>query len=728
MKNSKLLAGLTVLGSALMLLAFSWPWILGDIYLEHDITANFVPFRYFYAQCLARGESYLWVPNIFSGFYLHGDGQNGMSHPLHLFLYSQFSFTTALDLEFILSYPFMFWGMILFLRRLELPANSVLFGAMLFTFSGYCMSSWLWLIHIGVIAHTPWALWAIHIVMRSERPRAIVLASLFLVFLTTSALLVGYPQMVYVMGMAEGLYALSLLRGCRQRWTIGLLLGAKLLGLMGAAIQVLPTLELLEQSTRTETSDAFRMAQSLHPYNLLCLVNPYLFHQRMYDGNGYQGIYGGTSVTLMAVWLLFRFRRLEVPRYLVGTCACIALIGLVLTLGQYGYLYRLVSSLPVLSSFRGPPRHGAMFHLGWVMLATLAFTELMHLRQKKDWVSWREMTPLFGLTLLSIGAAVFIVVLRLLPEIPESLFLYEAESAPTRNPVVGALIMCMALGAFIAAARGWRYGMVILLVFTMADLSWYGLRHRTTDRVENFIAELDVPPDNSSGYEPDWLPMYSVNGPLMKGDYRTPQGLVSLTPRKHIDYYLNPTALRLAGVGWIRARHGTNEWLDEAFAEGVEWIPLENPMPRARLVTQAQVSDDFNRDIQTVDIEKVALLSEPLMRSIGGTPGTATILDEGPGRIKIRTETDSYQLLVLTESYSEGWKIRTPGVHFIPIPVYGDFLGCVVSPSVPEIELVFMPESYRKGKTITYLTLFASVILHLSLFMGLKRRESAGEV
>lgn len=725
-KHSKVLVGLTALGSVLMLLAFSRPWFQGAIYLEHDISANFVPLRYFFAQCLQQGESYLWTSNIHSGFYLFADGQNGMAHPLHLFLYKYFSFTTALDLEFILNYPIMFMGMLLFLKRLQFPLPSVLFGAMLFTFSGYCLSSWLWLVHIGVIAHTPWVLWAIHIVMRSEKPRDIVLASFFIVLLTTSALLVGYPQMVYVMGMAEGFYALSLLRGCSRRWTIGLLLVAKILGFFGAAIQVLPTLDLLDHSLRSDTTYAFRMAQSLHPYNLLSLVNPYLFHQRMYEGNGYQGLYGGTTVTLLAVWVSLRIRRLTVSRYLVATCVLITLIGLILTLGQYGYLYRWLSALPVLSSFRGPPRHGAMFHLGWILLATLAFSELMQLRQKLQPVAWREMIPLIGLTLISIGAAVFIAAIRMLPEIPEAFAFYEIESAPTRNPIVGALLMTTALGAFIAAARGWRYGMVILLLVTMGDLSTYHLRHFTTDTVDHFIAELDVPPDDTYGYEPDWLPMYSVNAPLMKGNYRTPEGLISLTPHKHIEYLLNPTALRLAGVGWIRARHGTNAWLDEAFAAGIEWIPLEDPMPRARFVTQTQVSDDFNRDIYTTDMAQVALVSEaiPVM---DGRPGIATILDEGPGRFTLHTETDSRQLLVLTESYSPGWQITSDGKRLEPIPVYGDFLGCLVELGEHDIDMKFYPDSYRNGVFITWLSLGIALLGHLGLFVLLKRYTAKKE-
>lgn len=721
--NTRVLAGLSAGGAALMLLAFGWPLVQGEIYLEHDISANFVPLRYFFAQCLQQGESFLWIPNIHSGFYLHGDGQNGMSHPLHLFLYSNFSFTTALDLEFILSYPFMFAGVVLFLRRLQLPGPSVLFGAMLFTFSGYCMSSWLWLVHIAVIAHTPWTLWAIHIVMRSEKPREIVLASFAIVLLTASSLLVGYPQMVYVMGMAEGLFALSLLRGCRNRWMLGLLFSAKCFGLMAAAIQLLPTLDLLQQSTRNETSDVFRSEQSLHPLNLLCLVNPYLFQQRMFDGNGYQGIYGGTSATLMVAWLLLRIRKLEVSRWLVGTCAVMALVGLLLTLGKYAYLYTWISSLPLISSFRGPPRHGAMFHAGWVMLATLALTELLHLRRNALHVSWRELVPMFGLTALSIILAIFIVVLRLLPEVPEVFAMFESESAPTRNPAMGAVIMSVTMGAFVAAARGWRYGMIALLLITMADLSWYGLRHRTTDTLDNFVAGIDVPPDDTAGYEPDWLPMYSVNAPLMKGDYRTPEGLVSLTPQKRINYMADPDALRLAGVGWIRSRLGTNEWLNEAYQEGTEWIPLENPMPRARLVTRTQVSDDFDRDIHEIDFETIALL-EKALELPDGNPGTATILEEGPGRFRIRTTAESEQLLVLTESYSAGWQIESVGRSLEPIPVYGDFLGCVIEADTHEIELVFAPKSYRIGRLITWFSLLGALLMHGLLYWLLNRREA----
>ncbi|MHC4714716.1 MAG: hypothetical protein ACYTAN_15850, partial [Planctomycetota bacterium] len=63
------------------------------------------------ADCLKRGTDFNWLPNIHCGFYLQGEGQAGMYHPLHLLLYRALPFTAAFNLELFLSYPLMLWGM-----------------------------------------------------------------------------------------------------------------------------------------------------------------------------------------------------------------------------------------------------------------------------------------------------------------------------------------------------------------------------------------------------------------------------------------------------------------------------------------------------------------------------------------------------------------------------------------------------------------------------------------
>ncbi|MEK7794202.1 MAG: hypothetical protein AAB353_06720, partial [Candidatus Hydrogenedentota bacterium] len=211
-RHDSLLLTLLLIGAGVMLLVLAWPLFANEIFLEHDVGAVFVPLRWFYAQCLASGDSFLWLPNIYMGVYLQGEGQTGMTHPLHWALYKFLPFTSAFDLELLLSYPALFAGTVLWLRRWKLPNAAVLFGALLFTFSGYPIISWLWLVHVEVLAHTPWLLWCIDMAMRDRSPRKVTGALFGVTVLTASAILAGYPQMVYVSGLAEGMYALFLWR------------------------------------------------------------------------------------------------------------------------------------------------------------------------------------------------------------------------------------------------------------------------------------------------------------------------------------------------------------------------------------------------------------------------------------------------------------------------------------------------------------------------------------
>jgi hypothetical protein len=487
-------------------------------------------------------------------------------------------------------------------------------------------------------------------------------------------------------------------------------LTAKLLALTCAAIQVLPTLHVVQQSTRVAADEAFRLQQSLHPANLLCLVNPYLFQQRMYDAHGYQGIYGGATVTALVLWLLLRWRRLQVPRVPVACFAVVAVLGAILTLGQYGLLYTWVSSLPVLEYFRGPPRHGAMFHAGWVGLAAFALAEIV---LKKDRAPRREWLPLIALPVIAAIPVAFIVVLRTMGELPEHLARIEEQFAPTPNPIAGLALMILATAAVIAAIRHWRYGLLALVLVTIADQGLYHLRHRTTENLETFIASIDAP-NAPPAYriEPNWKPVYDVNGPLMKG-YSSVAGLVSIEPARALDYKVDPYTLQLAGVKWLRARYGENEWLNEAYERGETWIELPNPMPRVRLVTQAIVSDDPNNDIRTIDYTQTALV-ETKVDLEPAAPSDARILDDRPGTITIQTNAPSQQLLITTEAFHDGWRLTIGGEPAEPLRVNGDFLGAIVPPGAHELRFAFDPWSWRWGKGLT----IAGVVLTLVLFLA----------
>src|SRR6201997_3847818 len=93
----RVLLGVTI---AFLFLLF-WPALGGRLYVARDLGDYQLPDRYVYAQGLARGEVPVYFDGIFCGYYMHGEGQMGMYHPLFLILYRFFPLDVAFSLELL---------------------------------------------------------------------------------------------------------------------------------------------------------------------------------------------------------------------------------------------------------------------------------------------------------------------------------------------------------------------------------------------------------------------------------------------------------------------------------------------------------------------------------------------------------------------------------------------------------------------------------------------------
>ena len=71
----------------LALAALALPAILGHVYLADDLGEFHLPLREFYSRQLSSGEAWDWMPGLFGGFCLTGEGQLGGYHPVHWLLY-----------------------------------------------------------------------------------------------------------------------------------------------------------------------------------------------------------------------------------------------------------------------------------------------------------------------------------------------------------------------------------------------------------------------------------------------------------------------------------------------------------------------------------------------------------------------------------------------------------------------------------------------------------------
>ena len=250
-------------------------------YTFDDLGRYHLPFRFFYAQSLAAGDSFMWLPNIYCGFYLHGDGSVGMYHPLHLLLYKALPFTVAFNSEILLNYPLMIVGMFMFLRRWKMPRDASMLGAIVFGFSGFNILHFTHINAVVVAAHIPWLLFAIDIFMRETDGRKVALAGLGVALLTGSELLLGHPQVFWFSSMVEALYALLLVSSFKKPGRLLALALAKVLGIMVGGAQLLPTWDAVSNSIRPETFS--RIWPAVHPIHLVQLIAPYFFEDQIFE-------------------------------------------------------------------------------------------------------------------------------------------------------------------------------------------------------------------------------------------------------------------------------------------------------------------------------------------------------------------------------------------------------------------------------------------------------------
>ncbi len=761
-----LLAGLLLFG------ALAGPFFAGRVYTADDLGAFHLPVRAFYAEQLARGQAPDWMPSLYSGFYLTGEGQAGVYHPLHQILYRFLPLRAALAWECLLSYPLMFLGTWLLLRRRIGRGGAAALGAVLFTF---CSFNLLHFVHpnaVAVIAHIPWLLWAIDVVLRDARRRRVALAAALIALLTGSQLLLGYPQYVWLSLLAEGAYAVFLLAayrytervGCHERiscndcvgcaaqtwprlviaWGIGLLLGG---------VQLLPTLDAWLHSERVSAGGSFAAWGSLHPLNLLQLVAPYMFADRVVGDSTHEyGLYLGAAPFVLLMWMLFRRRELGGLSRLAWSAFGFAVVALLLAFGRYGPLYCVMTWLPVVGTFRFPCRYLILFQLAAAVLAAIGFVLLSResgiarnnralrlpsqrpsttlefvgqppsavlgnpaqpraavpqvilghppSQRRRPWRGlWRDYEPLW--CIVGFSAVVALIGLG---------FCRQPYMASAPAILAGPVLLAAAAVLVVLAAKGHSAALVGLILFAAADLGFYGMSYSVyahNDVLQRYVAAARTPPGVPEGRVVADLLRFDAPG-LRTGDLMTlrgwerADGYAGLAPRRRLDYRLLP-ALRVAGVRWVKNDPSTSVVAGLKPYNG-RWLQVPDPLPRVRLVSRTRTSSNPATDISAICPDDTALVEVPLALP-ASKPGKAVLAVDRPGRLAIDVDCPAPQLLVAAESYHPGWRASIDGC---PATVYradGDFLGCLTQPGKHRIIFEFRPESLQRGWMVSCLGL-----------------------
>lgn len=713
---------LLILAGFLLLLAPAWPLLTGRVPLYLDLGVFHLPIRAFYSRCLASGNAFDWCPHLYAGMFLSGEGEHGPYHPLHLLLYRALPLDTAFALEAFLHVPLLLAGLFVFLRR-YVRGPAALLGALCYTFCAGSILHNIYPNYQGVLAHLPWILWLLdHAAATPSAPRR-RLALALVALLTGSQVLLGAPQALSYSLFAEALFVLFLAWQRRPSWTFWpSWIAANLLGLMIGGVQILATRALLADSTRGGFDP---LIGSLLPAQLLQLLAPDLLSQHLPPFACSEPLYFGAVPLILGLWWLS-------PRLSrrVGSREGVALFALVLgllagwlALGKYGYLYYLQTWMPLVGQFRLPGRYFTLVALAASLLTAAAFDRLLSGQRTSSRCLW---LPWAGVVAALLVAVFFRIT-----------YPKENGSSIHRNYFAGPLFLGAAALALTMAVRGWRLGLFALAALVVADIEVFALKAPFWPReslwalalpLAEFRDRAEAPPLPRAGR---WLEdAFEMPSPLLTNRSVVQGYRGGLEPGKRLDYHTLP-ALRLANTAW----HHLSRWAKTESIPGLRradecWHEVPKPLPRVRLVSRTQVSDNTAADILHIDLETTALTTHPLLASAGRLPpgcalGTARLMHESPGEIEVHVSAPGRRLLVVADSFDPGWRATVDDNQVSVERVNGDFMGCVIERGEHDIRFFFRPPCLFYGRLLSLsgftLTLLIAVLSCLQMFIQSRR-------
>jgi len=705
--------------SAALFVPLLIPLVTGRVFTLDDLAAFHIPLRHLYSEALRRGDSILWTPAVYSGYYEFGEGQVGMAHPWHLLLYRVLPLTTAFNLEIISSYLAMFAGMVLLFRRIGLSSEARWFGAMVFTFSGYNLFHLIHVNIIAVIAHIPWLLLATHTILTAADRKTRVRAFVALALLFASQILVSHPQHVWFGLIAVGCEAACLSWDNMVRSRLALVAGGLAVGALIAGVQLVPLMDVAAGSERTTWSLANSLTFSLRPTNLVQLWAPFFFATRVDTIPNERHVihefivYNGAFCTLAPGWIALRWDSLRRKRLVIALLLFTS-IALLLALGGYGGVYAWLAPLPGLRWFRAPSRHLVLFQLGLSTLAAVAFEDLVAVVGRSEQIERRRLWPIAMLAALSVTTTALGAVL--VHFAPVASWGHSLSGLRTAAPWSAVFVLVAFL--LVSAARGGRWAVPVLVAVVALDQGCWGFQYiggdplRPLQTIEELAARASVP----AGAQPGDLFQaknlnYLQNLPVLHG-FRVWTGYVGLPPALKLPTGSpNLLTARIGGAKW---------WLSGT----LEYKTIQAIADRARLVTQTRVSTNVAADARTIDILKEALVDEPV-DGLVGPPGSARVVEDRPGRIVVETTAPGRQLLVLTERFHPGWRVSDsvdePNQRDRPrdghiMRAYGDFIGYVVDAGTHRLMFVFAPASFREG---LWMSCLGAALLVIALFWAI---------
>jgi hypothetical protein len=216
-----------------------------------DTIDYFYPFNLFSAQQIREGTIPLWNPFVMSGMPFQAEPQTALFYPLHA-LYYLLSTPTAWSLALILRMWLTAMFMTLLMRSIGATKTGAIISGVAFAFGGFVVA-WQGAVMGDAVIWLPLICYSVHRLQLDASRRSLALAA----FAFAMPVLAGHPETAIHLALTGVVAALLLSafpaasdRRFNKRF-LGLFGLAGLIAVALSAVQLLPTLEWVQQSGRS---------------------------------------------------------------------------------------------------------------------------------------------------------------------------------------------------------------------------------------------------------------------------------------------------------------------------------------------------------------------------------------------------------------------------------------------------------------------------------------------
>lgn len=372
-------------------LFLAWSGALpGDHWEQH------FPWAYLFFESLRRGEGPFWTPLIHCGFPIAAESQIGLFYLPNLLLYSLFPFRWAYSYQSV--FHFMLSGAATYgyVRQVGLRPLSAFVAAVIFLFGTAYGGAYYNITSLKTIAWFPLSLFFLERFLEGKGKKNLVGISMCL----SQSLVAGYLQVALLTISIFILYATlrffffvpdTLSRSGRVK--AFLLFSLSVLGIFLLALpQLWLSFELSLVSNRIGLSKEYAYVGSLSPLGILTLFLPTL--QGVLRGNC---LYSGMFSIFLVVGSFF-FKKKD-QTALFWSWVTVGIAVLLLALGEWSPLYRLLIEFTHFYAFRVPAKFLVFFCFSFSVLAGIGWEGLVN--QRVDESKTRRASRIFA------GSAVF---------------------------------------------------------------------------------------------------------------------------------------------------------------------------------------------------------------------------------------------------------------------------------------------------------------------------------